>query len=158
MSWIAFVVLVGAAVSRPAGNPQTDLIARVAWLQGCWAAASPQRTIEEQWMAPLGHSMIGMSRTVRDGRLAAHELVVLQEDGGRLAYQAHPSGQPSAVFTSAVLSDSLVLFENPEHDFPQKVGYQPVGADSLMAWIEGPANGQTRRIEFRYRRSPCPGT
>ncbi|MDH4044174.1 MAG: DUF6265 family protein [Gemmatimonadota bacterium] len=156
MSWIAFVVLVGATVSRSAGNPQADLIERVAWLQGCWAAASPQRTIEEQWMAPLGHSMIGMSRTVRDGRLAAHELVVLQEDGGRLAYQAYPSGQQSAVFHSAIVSDTLMIVENPEHDFPQQIGYRPVGPDSLSAWIGGRRNGHTRRIEFGYRRAPCP--
>lgn len=152
---IVFVVAAGGGVMHA---QQPTLIDRVAWLQGCWEASSPQRTIEEHWMAPRGGSMLGMSRTVRGGRLAAQELVVLREDGEQLAYQAHPSGQPSAVFTSAVLSDSLVLFENPEHDFPQKVGYQPVGADSLMAWIEGPASGQTRRIEFRYRRSPCPGT
>ena len=38
----------GAVVAQPAG------IQRVAWLQGCWEAVSPERTIEEQWMAPRG--------------------------------------------------------------------------------------------------------
>ena len=156
MTWPAFVVLVGAALSGPGTAPQAGLIERVAWLQGCWAVTSHQRTVEEQWMAPLGNSMIGMSRTVREGRLAAHELVILQEEDGRLTYQAYPSGQPAAVFRSVVVSDTLMLVENPEHDFPQRIGYEPVGADSLAAWIEGGTNGQTRRIEFGYRRASCP--
>jgi hypothetical protein len=102
--------------------------------------------------------MLGMSRTVRGDRFTGHELVVLRERDGRLVYQAHPSGQPAAEFPLKTFSDSIVVFEDPQHDFPQRVGYRrPVG-DSLLAWIEGTANGQERRIEFRYRRVPCPGT
>jgi hypothetical protein len=137
---------------------QPPAISRVAWLQGCWEAASPQRTIEEHWMAPHGGSMLGMSRTVRGGRLVAHELVVLREEGHRLAYEAHPSGQAGTVFLSTEVTDTLTVFENPEHDFPQRVGYRRVGADSLVAWIDGTAGGEVRRIEFRYRRANCPGS
>ena len=97
----------GTRVLQPAG------IQRVAWLQGCWETRSPQRTIEEQWMAPRGGSMIG--------------------------------------------SDSSVIFENLQHDFPQRIGYQRNGPDSLLAWIEGTEKGQVRRVEFPYRRTRCPG-
>ena len=75
-----------------------------------------------------------------------------------LAYEAHPSGQPAAVFLSRAVSDSSVLFENLQHDFPQRVGYQRDGPDSLLAWIEGMQNGQSRRIDFPYRRAACSGT
>ena len=54
-------------------------------------------------------------------------------------------------------TDSTVVFENRTHDFPQRVGYRKVGADSLLAWIEGERNGRTRRIEFPYRRVRCAG-
>jgi hypothetical protein len=133
-------------------------ISRVAWLQGCWEASSPQRTIAEHWMAPHGGSMLGMSRTVRGGRLAAHELIVLREQDDRLAYEAHPSSQAATVFLSTGVSDTAALFENPEHDFPQRVGYRRIGGDSLLAWIDGTAGGETRRVEFRYRRITCPGS
>jgi len=49
-----------------------------------------------------------------------------------------------------------VVFENLQHDFPQRVGYKRDG-DALLAWIEGPRNGQTRRIEFPYRKVGCAG-
>jgi len=134
---------------------QTPKIDRLAWLQGCWETSSPQRTIEEQWTSPLAGSMIGMGRTVRAGKLVEYEFVIIREQSDRLAYEAHPSGQPSAVFLSNTATDEMVVFENPEHDFPQKVGYQRMGADSLLAWIEGNDKGKPRRIEFAYRRATC---
>ena len=141
----------------PLSGQKTPGVERLAWLQGCWEAASPQRTIEEQWMAPRGGSMLGMSRTVRGERFTGHELVVLRVRDGRLVYQAHPSGQPSAEFPLQTMGDSMVVFGDPQHDFPQRVGYRLSAADSLLAWIEGIANGQERRVEFRYRRVTCPG-
>jgi hypothetical protein len=132
-------------------------VERVSWLQGCWELSSGQRTVEEQWMAPRGGVMIGMGRTVRGGALVEYESVVIRQQGDRLAYEAHPSGEPSAVFLSSTLNESTVVFENPQHDFPQKVGYQRSGAGSLLAWVEGTEKGQTRRIEFPYKRVACPG-
>ena len=155
---VPFMVL--ALGVGPSGTlaQQAPGVSRVAWLQGCWEASSPQRTIAEHWMAPHGGSMLGMSRTVRGGRLAAHELIVLREQDGRVAYEAHPSGLAATVFLSTAVSDTAALFENPEHDFPQRVGYRRVGSDSLLAWIDGTAGGAARRVEFRYARVACPGS
>jgi len=143
-------------VAGAAAQPAATGLSRVAWMQGCWETTSPQRTIDEHWMAPRGGSMLGISRTVREGRLVEHELMILTERGEQLAYEAHPSGQSPATFLSTTVSSSMVVFENPSHDFPQRIGYERKGADSLTAWVEGPQNGRTRRIEFAYRRGQCP--
>jgi hypothetical protein len=135
--------------------PQSSSVERLAWLQGCWEMSSGQRTVEEQWMTPRGGVMIGMGRTVRDGALVEYEFVLIRQQGNQLAYEAHPSGQPSAVFLSTTVTDSTVLFENPQHDFPQKIGYRRTDAGSLLAWIEGTQNGRSRRIEFPYKRVDC---
>ena len=100
--------------------------------------------------------MVGLSRTVRGDELVTYELVVIRERGDRLVYVAHPSGQPSAEFLSTSLSEGSVVFENPGHDFPQRIGYRRQGP-SLGAWIEGTKDGQARRVEFPYRRAACPG-
>jgi uncharacterized protein DUF6265 len=131
-------------------------VQRVAWLQGCWAVVSPERTIEEHWMVPRGKSMVGVGRTVRGDTLVEYELVLIREQGDQLAYEAHPAGQPAAVFLSREVTDSSVLFENLQHDFPQRIGYSRRGADMLLAWVEGTQQGQVRRIEFPYRRAVCP--
>ena len=82
---------------------------------------------------------------------AEYELVLIKEQSGRLAYEAHPSGQPSATFLSTTASESSVVFENPEHDFPQRVGYRREGSDSLYAWIEGDQGGKPAKMEFRLK-------
>ena len=107
-------------------------------------------------MAPRGNSMLGISRTVHGDDLVAYELVVVREQGDQLVYHAHPSGQPSAEFVSRTVTEESIVFENLQHDFPQRIGYERQGA-ALLAWIEGTQEGEVRRIEFPYRRAACPG-
>lgn len=95
-------------------------------------------------------------RTIRGGKLTEYEVIVLREQGDRLAYEAHPSGQSAATFLSTSISAQELVFENPAHDFPQQIGYRLEG-DSLLAWIRGTQNGQERRLEFPYKRARCPG-
>jgi hypothetical protein len=45
------------------------------------------------------------------------------------------------------------VFENPGHDFPQRLIYRRDG-DRLTARIEGQAGGRTRTVEWAYRAAP----
>ena len=141
------------ACATPAAVAQSG-VQRLAWLQGCWAITTPERSVEEQWSAPRAGHMLGMSRTLRGDVLVAHEFVIVRERGEQLAYEVNPSGQATTVFLSVAIGEASIVFENLQHDFPQRVAYQRDGA-KLLAWIEGPAKGQTRRIEYPYQRVPC---
>jgi hypothetical protein len=153
MSSLLLLLMFKFAFQVPARSSGID---DVAWLTGCWEYSSGARTVEEHWLAPRGRTMMNAGRTVNGDKLVEFETVIIREQDGRLAYEAHPSGQPSAVFLSQRVADREVVFENLQHDFPQRVGYKRDG-DSLVAWIEGPRNGQTRRIEFPYHRVACGG-
>jgi hypothetical protein len=142
-------------VAQATPSAMSVTIDRVAWLRGCWEQVGAQRTVDEQWMAPRAGTMLGMGRTVRDGKLLEYESVMIREDGGVLVYEARPSGQPPASFRMKDLSSDAVVFENAQHDFPQRVGYRREGADQITAWVEGTANGKPRRTEFSYRRARC---
>ena len=148
------VVLAVTALDGAARAPQG--IDRVAWLRGCWEIATPDQFIEEQWMSPRAGSMMGMSRTVRGGTLAAYETMVIRERGTALTFEAHPSGQPAATFVSTAVTETHVVFENPAHDFPQQIGYR-LKDGALLAWIAGSMNGKARRVEFPYVRAACVG-
>jgi len=152
-----FLVAWLALAANFAHAAQPAVIRQAAWLAGCWEAVSPRRVVEEQWLSPRGNSMLGVSRTVRGDSLAGYELVLIREQDGRLAYEAHPSGQPAAVFLSRSASDSSIEFEDLLHEFPQRIGYRLIGPDSLLAWVEGRVEGRLRRIEFPYRRAKCAG-
>jgi len=133
----------------------SSVVERIAWLQGCWESASGDRVVEEHWTAPRAGSMLEIGRTVRGDALIEYEFVIVRERGVRLVYEAHPSGQPSAEFLSSRVTEDSVVFENAQHDFPQRVGYQRTG-DALDGWIDGTINGQSRRVDFHYRRTACP--
>src|SRR4029078_12600953 len=129
-------VIVAALLIVAANLEASSGIERVAWLQGCWSSRSGDRVIEEQWTAPRAGTMLESGRTSDGDRLIEYEFVVIGERGDGLVYIAHPSGQPAAEFPLRTIAENSVVFENLQHDFPQRVGYQRHG-DRLSAWIEG---------------------
>jgi Domain of unknown function (DUF6265) len=151
----AFIILLSvlAIITTGAGAPENaSPLERLAWLEGRWERTSPSMVVQEEWLPAMGNTMMCIGRTVKGDSLVDYELVIIRQHGARFAYEAHPAGQETAIFLSTTLSESGVVFENLQHDFPQRVGYQKIGDDSLLAWIEGPRNGQTQRIEFPYHR------
>lgn len=149
----ALTMLLLSAV--PLQAQSDSALSRVGWLAGCWEGSNGKRTVEERWMPPRGGIMLEMGRTVLDGKLRDYEFVVVTAPEGRLVYEAHPQGQPANTFRSIEVSDTTVVFEDPAHDFPQRVGYRRQGHDSLTGWIEGDQAGARRRIEFPYHRVSC---
>ena len=107
-------------------------------------------------MRPRGGAMLGVSRTTRRDSVVEYEQLRIFDRGGRTVYAAIPSGQAPAEFETSVTSDTAVTFENPAHDFPQRIIYRKRGADSLFARVEGTMNGAVRGFDIPYRRVACP--
>lgn len=141
-----------SAQTRP--NPAIN---KIAWLVGCLELRDGDRVVEEDRMAIRQATMLGMGRTTTSKGLGDYELSLIRERQGKLVYEAHPGGREGAVFTAIALSDDSVVFSAPEHDYPQVVGYKRVAADSVLAWIDGKAQGKTMRVDFPYRRVACAG-
>ena len=141
-----------AAEEAIAPSPVDDL----AWLAGCWKHEEPDFRRDEQWMRPSGGTLIGMSRSVSEGRTVEYEYLRIEERGDRLAYVASPSGQAETVFLSIEITDRKAVFEAPEHDFPQRIAYERVSPRSMLAWIEGDVDGVSRVVEFPMTAARCP--
>jgi hypothetical protein len=149
-------VSVGASAATHAAPEQAPPdVQRLAWLGGCWQQRAGARVVEEQWMAPRGGVMMGMSRTARNDTVVEYEQLRIFQRGGRVVYAAAPSGQAPAEFETSAIGDTLVVFENPAHDFPQRIIYRRRGADSVVARIEGLRGGVVRGVEFGYRKVGC---
>lgn len=137
------------AVDPPASNVTLNTIS---WLSGAWVAEGNGRQISEQWMSPAGGKLLGMSRTVSHGRTVEYEFLLLRVEGnGDINYVAKPSGQAETAFKLVRASANEVVFENPQHDFPQRIIYTLKEGDKLTAAVEGTKNGKSRRIEFGYQ-------
>jgi hypothetical protein len=133
-----------------------DSVAKLGWLQGCWAAEGAEAGSVEQWSSAAGGTMFGISRTVKNGKTVEFEFVQIREvEPGKLAYIAQPSGQALTTFTLLRQGDTDVVFENLAHDFPQRVIYRRDGERSLRARIEGMSKGKLKGIDFPMRRISC---
>lgn len=131
----------------------------LAWLSGCWQSRNDDLDSVsgsvEIWSPPSGGAMLGLGRTLRDGVLVSQESMQIREQpDGAIVFVAQPSGQASTIFTMVSKGDRSIVFEAPEHDFPQRVAYSRDGND-LNAYIEGRTGTGTRRIDFPMQSAPC---
>ena len=75
---------------------------------------------------------------------------------GVIAYVARPSGQAQAEFLMTGHAAGKLVFENPQHDFPQRIEYRYVDPNAITATIQGPGkDGRTKTIEYPLQRAEC---
>lgn len=148
------------AAGTTGAQAQTDPFAPVEWLAGCWTQTGREAGSAEQWMAPAGGVMLGMARTLKNGRVVEFEFMQIRADAaGQLSFIAQPQGRPPTEFALLRQQDgegAEAVFENAGHDFPQRVIYRREAADRLVARIEGRLKGQERGIDFPMQRAACP--
>ncbi|HEX7282817.1 MAG TPA: DUF6265 family protein, partial [Vicinamibacterales bacterium] len=87
---------------------------------------------------------------VAKGRTMLFEFLRIEQQGDQIVYLSMPNGRsPATPFLLKEISGTRVVFENPKHDFPQRVIYWKDGAD-LRARIEGTLNGKAGSEEWRW--------
>lgn len=154
---IALPILLSVALAPgPALAQGTDPLAAAAWLAGCWAAEGKEAGSGEHWMPPAGGTMLGVGRTVKNGKTVDFEFMQLRSTAeGKLNFVALPSGQRETTFVLVPNTPEALVFENLQHDFPQRVIYRWVSSERLVARIEGMHSGVLRGIDFPMKRTAC---
>ena len=149
-----FGVLLLAASAHAQAPAAKPTLQDFAWLAGHWRIEQADRQVDEQWMAPAGGLRMGMARNIQGGKVHEYEFTLLrQEPNGDIHYVASPSKQTETSFKLTSLRDGVAVFENPQHDFPQKIIYARQADNSLLAAIEGPGrDGKPRRVEYPFER------
>lgn len=130
-------------------------IAHARWIAGCWAGSDGARSFEERWMRPRDGAMVGVARSFKDEKMTSVELVVLRVRDGRLSYEAFPVGQGPGVFPATSVTADSLTFEEPKHDFPQRIVYRRVSHDAIFARIEGSVQGKAMALDFPMKRVAC---
>lgn len=152
-----FTFIVFLVFSCSVSYSQT-VIAKVSpmnWLSGCWESRGANKQITEQWTRPLGGMMFGIGQTVRNGKTVSYEIMRIAETETGLTFISKPSeNRDETRFKLIKYSEREATFENPDHDFPQRIIYRPRGK-KLKARIEGNNNGKFLGIDFAYLRVKC---
>lgn len=119
------------------------------WLAGRWLSEANGRWTEESWTIPRGGAMLGTSRSGRGETMRAFEFLRIGPGAdGALAYHAQPGGRPAVAFRLVARDGTSATFENPAHDFPQRIRYVRDG-DSLTATISAIDGSNAMSWSFR---------
>ncbi len=123
---------------------------KLAWMAGAWGGTESGVEMEEHWLAPRGGLLLGLHRDVFPNGRAFFEYLRIEQSADGITYWASPLGRPATPFRLKELGDKRVVFENPEHDWPQRILYWRGDDGALHARVEGDQNGQQRAEEWRW--------
>lgn len=139
-----------------AGEGTPDL-GTLSWLGGSWEGKQGELEMEEHWSPPKGASMLGLHRDVKGSRTVSFEFLRIEAGASGIVYWASPGGKPAVPFRLVESKAGRAVFENPDHDFPQRILYWLGEDGALHARVEGSAGGRAASEEWSWRRQACPG-
>ncbi len=126
------------------------------FLKGSWTMNTAKGRIVESWKISKDAGMDGISFSISNaGDSTLLETIKIYESAGSIYYEptGNGAGNDSTVSFKLISAENgIFVFENRNHDFPQRISYQPQSASNVLARIEGTVNGKFRKIEFPYSR------
>lgn len=116
------LLLLGACASVTEA-PQSNVA--FGWITGCWQ--SQDGATREVWTDSYDGLVFGHSVTRRDGKVDFFEDLRIETDGDKSKYIASPGGNNPVGFSMIDETANSATFENPSHDYPQKITYARSG-------------------------------
>lgn len=149
------IIVVGLAALCAWGARQTNNIKKAKWLIGTWENKTPRGSIYETWNKTSDTELAGKSYIVKGQDTIVFENILLVQEQNGLFYIPTVKNQNGGLpvrYAAKTISKAQLVFENPQHDFPQIISYTKITSDSLVAEISGTKNGQERRQMFSMKR------
>ncbi|RYD70074.1 MAG: hypothetical protein EOP53_26045 [Sphingobacteriales bacterium] len=125
------------------------------WLKGNWVAAKDSSRLFENWQQENDSTLSGRGILVEKRDTIFTETMQIFQHNNTLIYRAKPAGQNNDLPVDFILvSDSANkwIFENFNHDFPQRITYIHPSENALHARIEGSIKGNVRGEDFNFSR------
>lgn len=149
---ITLLALVLAAVScQKKESAEKDKIKVADWLIGNWENKSPEGVLTENWQKLNDSTFSASSYFIKEKDTIHFESIVLTQKDETLTYIATVKGQNNdkpVSFSATAESDKQLVFENPKHDYPQKITYTKGANNTLTAEISGNLNGKPSSEKF----------
>ncbi|MEJ5995557.1 DUF6265 family protein [Pedobacter sp. Du54] len=134
---------------------QSDSLSKAQWLIGTWENKTARGSIYETWVKKSDDEFLGKSYMKKENDTLVLEHIRLVKEANQLFYIPAVKNQNEGLpirFGLKISSDTQLVFENPEHDFPQIISYTRINRDSLIAEISGTKNGQPRKQTFPMKK------
>ncbi|WP_099714664.1 DUF6265 family protein [Flavobacterium sp. 11] len=134
---------------------KNEKIKAASWLLGNWENKSADGTLTENWEKLNDSTFQAQSYYIKEKDTVHFESIILQQKGENLTYTATVKGQNNdkpVVFKLTTATDKQVSFENLKHDYPQKISYNQITPDSLVAKISGIQQGKPSSEQFSMKK------
>ncbi len=125
------------------------------WLIGTWENKTQRGSIYETWAKISDVELSGKSYILKEKDTIVFETIRLVQEQNNFFYVPKVKNQNDGLpvrFASKIVSETQLVFENLQHDFPQVISYTKINADSLVAEISGTKNGKERKQTFPMKR------
>ncbi len=119
------------------------------WMAGYWLSCANSEQVSETWTSGGKDLLLGSNVTRAKDGTHFEMMRIGKGSGGGLSLFSSPDGVPPTEFALKSQDANRVVFENPTHDFPQRVIYARDGKN-LIARIEGKMNGRDQAMDWRY--------
>ena len=120
------------------------------WLIGTWENPKSSGSVYETWTLQPDQALAALSYKLNGTDTLLLETIQITLENGQLFFIPTVPTQnegKSIRFVLTSLSKNEMVFENPEHDFPQRIRYRKIGTDSLTAIVsEIESEEETQRI------------
>ena len=148
----ALLILAVAAASTPRAAAESEgHLEPLGFLTGAWGADG---AIVEYWLPPLRGLMVGVNRsTDGDDGIPSFEYLRIESRVDGIYYVASPNGKGTTSFKLTESSASRAVFENAEHDFPQKIIYTRT-SDHLEAEVGANQDGEWSSFKLNWSKQP----
>jgi hypothetical protein len=120
----------------------------VKFFEGLWKVDGKEQF--ESWKPAADGALAGEGYRIRNGARVVTETLEMKKVDGVLSYLATVPGQNdgrAVAFRMTSCGDSGFVFENPAHDFPQKLIYRSTGKGKMEAEVLG-GDGRGFKLAF----------
>jgi len=139
---------------EPGDRSAPATLAKAAFLEGTWAGEGLGGKVEEIWSSAHGGAMMGMMRTVKDGKPGFYEFFLLREEEGTLVLRLKhfnpdltgwEEKDKHASFRFIKAESGRLYFDG--------LTYERTG-DNLRVWVVmKKKDGSHSELEFNYKRA-----
>ena len=144
-------IIVGSiCILNSCSSNESNDIKSLKWMLGKWQSVTEEGTLYEEWKKLNDSTYVGHAFAISaEGDTTFSENAEITEMNGLITYSVTVNDDESTDFT-LVDSEGEAVFENVNHDFPQRIIYKKLSKDSLYARIEGTVDGEEQFEEYRY--------
>lgn len=126
------------------------------WLLGNWENKSDDGDLLENWKKVNDSLYEGESYFIKGKDTLHFEKIQMKQKGEALFYIATIKGQNNDKPVTFIHNDTIekqLVFENPKHDFPQKIAYSKITKDSIIIQISGTQQGKPSSERFTMKKT-----